>query len=178
MTYTYSISPHDGEISLVLDEYCLIIKKGTKEEIISYANVTSVRMSKSSGHVFQTHLSADGHGTLVICSHSINGNGAWIEQSVAYGLFVRVLHHHLKDKSHSVFTLGGDIDRIWKWATFSGVFSFGISLATNYFGFTLMNPYVQGLIFAVLVTAMMVIINLKKMPKSYHPTDIPLHFLP
>ena len=178
MEYTFRKATHQGEIALVLGDYSFIRRMGGKEEVISYASITDVRISKLSNHVFKIYLSADGHQPIVISSQSFEGNGMKIDQSAGYAMFVRVLHHYLKDKSQAAFTSGGNTARIWQLAVVSALFSFWISIAADYLVSSLMNPYIQALIFAALTATIIIVSNFKKLPKSYHPGDIPIQFLP
>lgn len=178
MEYIYRNSAQETETALVLGGYSFICRKGGKEEVISYASITDVRISKSPNHVFKIYLSADGYRPIVISSQSFAENGMPIDQSRGYALFVRVLHRYLNDKSQAAFTSGGNRERIWQWAVVSAVFSFCISMSAGYLGFSLMNSYIQALIFAALTTVMIIIFSIRKLPKSYDPSDIPIQFLP
>lgn len=178
MEYTFRNSAHEEETTLVLDDYTFSFRKGERVEVISYASITSVRIIKSSDNVFKIHLSADGHGSIVIASQSLTKNGVRLDQSAGYVLFVRVLHHHLKDKSQAIFTSGGNSDRIWQWAAGSAVFSFCISIAGDYLGFSLINPFIQALIFAALTAIMIIVFSVRKLSRSYNPGNIPSQFLP
>lgn len=178
MEYTFRRSAHEAETIVVLDEYTLRCRKGENEEVISYASITSVRVSRLSKHVFKIHLSADGHRPIAISNQSLTETGALVDQSTGYALFVRVLHRYLKDKSQAVFRSGGNTDRLWQRIALSIVFSFYISIVAGYLGFSLMNPYTQALIFATLSAVMIILFGIRKLPKSYDPSDIPLQFLP
>jgi len=48
----------------------------------------------------------------------------------------------------------------------------------DYLGFGLMNPYVQSLIFSAAAVILIFVFSIKKLPKSYNPSEIPLQFMP
>ena len=178
MEYTFRSSATEAETTVVLDDYTLRCRKGENEEVISYASITSVRINRLSKHVFKIHISADGHRSIAISSQSLSENGMMVDHSTGYALFVRVLHRYLKDKSQAVFRSGGNTDRVWQWIGLSAVISFCISMAAGYLGFSLMNAYMQALIFVALTTVMITAFSIRKLPKSYDPSDIPIQFLP
>lgn len=178
MEYTFRSSAHETETTVVLDDYTLRCRKGENEEVISYACITSVIINRLPKHVFKIHLAADGHRSIAISSQSLTENGTLIDQSTGYSLFVRVLHRYLKDKGQAVFRSGGNTDRIWQWIALSAGFSFCISITAGYLGFSLMNSYIQALIFVALSAVMVIVFSIRKLPKAYDPTDIPIQFLP
>ena len=165
-------------MTLRLGDYGFILRKDGKEEVFSYASVLSVRITKSNNHVYTLYICADDHKPIVITSRSCDENGALIDQLAAYSLFVRVLHHHLKEKSRAVFTAGNSPDRIWQWAGISAFVSFIISIAASYGGFSLVNPYMLALILTTLMVVTIFLLSANKLPKTYKPTEIPLQFLP
>jgi hypothetical protein len=176
--YSFRKNAGDPETSLLLDDYAITRSIGGAAEVISYASITSVRICRPLPHVYRVHLLADGHKPIVFSSHSVDQDGQPIDQSSGYALFVRVLHHHLKEKSNAVFTSGGNIDRVWQGALISAVLSFLISIIGGYFGYDIMNAYIQALVFAVLAAIMIIAFGVKKLPRHYNPGDIPLRFLP
>ena len=178
MEYTFRSSALEAETTVVLDDYTLRCRNGENEEVISYASITSVRINRLSKHVFKIYLSADGHRSMAIASQSLTENGMMVDHSTGYSLFVRVLHRYLKDKSQAVFRSGGNTDRVWQWIALSAVISFCISMAAGYLGFSLLNFYIQALIFVALTAVMITAFSIRKLPKSYDPSDIPIQFLP
>ncbi len=160
-----------------LDDYSFIIRRGSREEVISYASIMTVRMDKSIDHTYKVHLCPDGHDPIVITSHSMS-QGIGEDSGREYALFVRVLHHHLKEKSQAAFTSGGNFNRIWQWAVAMAAISLMISLGAEYGGFSLMNVYAQALILTTLTILMLFAFKVNKLPKTYSPTNIPLQYLP
>lgn len=160
-----------------LDDYSFILRHGSREEVISYASIVAVRIDRSIDHTYKLYLYPDGHETIVINSQSI-GPGITDDNGREYAMFVRVLHHHLKEKSQAVFTSGGNFSRIWQWAVAVAAISLVISLGAEYGGFSLMNAYAQALILTTLTIVMLFAFRVNKLPKSYSPTNIPLQYLP
>ena len=178
MEYSFKKSPQSESLTLRLDDYGFILRKDGKEEVFSYASVLSVRITRSNNHVYTLYIFPDDHKPIVITSRCCDENGALIDQSASYSLFVRVLHHHLKEKSRAVFTAGNSPDRIWQWSGISAFVSFIISITASYGGFSLVNPYMLALILTSLMVATIFLLSANKLPKTYKPTEIPLQFLP
>ena len=161
-----------------LGDYSLTVRKGDAEEKIAYANVVSVRMDMPSHLTYTIHIDVDGYGRIIVPSWTYSSQGIRENQPEAYALFVRVLHHHLQDKSGAIFRSGKDAYRIWMWGGIGAVLSMMISFVLEYFGFGLMNPYLQSLFFSAAAAVLIFVFSIKKLPKSYNPSDIPLQFLP
>ena len=178
MEYTFKLSPQQAPTKINLGEYSLTLRKGDEEQKIAYANVISVRIDMAVHAAYKIHLDVDGYGHVIIPSWTFGRQGKKEYQSSAYSLFVRVLHHHLKDKSQAIFKSGKDASRIWLWAGIGAGLSWMISFVLNYLGFGLMNPYVQSLIFSAAAVILIFVFSIKKLPKTYNPSEIPLQFLP
>ncbi len=163
--------------TVMLDDYRLILRKGSAEEIFPYANIVMVRISRSrSGYT--TFIYPDARKPVVIQSTSYSDEGAVIDQSGGYALLVRVLHHHLQEKSQAEFRSGTHPDRLW-WSTgIAAILSFTGSVALHYFGFRIFNPYLLALAVSLLAAAIIVVVSAGKLPRNYHPANIPLRFLP
>ena len=127
-------------------------------------------------HVYKVHLYPDGHRPIVVTSQSIAPGKE--EKSREYALFVRILHHHLKEKSQAVFTSGCNLHHIWQWAGVAGAVTLIISLGAEYGGINLMNAYALALIATALTSMTLFVFKVNNLPKTYAPTNIPLQYLP
>jgi hypothetical protein len=174
--YAFRKSAKSEEVSITLDDYGFSLCEGGREEKISYANIVAVRISRQPNH--RVFLYPDESRTITISSLSWDTDGKQRDQSREYTLFVRVLHHHLKDKSPAVFTSGGNASKIWKLAGICALFCFLGSVIVDYLGFGLFNPYTQALILALISFLVVILSSIRNFPKTYTPTDIPLQFLP
>ncbi|NOT75577.1 MAG: hypothetical protein HOP08_11655 [Cyclobacteriaceae bacterium] len=178
MEYSCKNSPKDEQMALVLGDYSLIFRKGETEEVIAYANILSLRINKLSGKVYRMHLYPDGHRPIIISNQCFDKSGKLVDQSREYSLLVRVLHHHLKDKSKSVFSCGGNSEKIWQLIGISTIFFFLGSLLANYWSISLFNPYIQGSVLSGVAAAIIITLNARNLPKTYQPTEVPIQFLP
>jgi hypothetical protein len=176
--YSFRNSANGDEFVVELDDYTLTLHGPGRKEVVPYAGIVAVRICKQQNHSYRIFLYPDANGPIVISSLSWDGDGVPRDQSREYALFVRVLHHHLKDKSPAVFTSGGDAAKIWKLGIASAALSLMVVVAINYLSLGLAIPYVQALFFAAMVFLMVIAFSIRNFPKSYVPTDIPLHFLP
>ena len=178
MQYSFKNSANDELTVVILGDYYCTLKTGQKEEIISYASILSVRIAKSSSRIYKMYIQPDAHKPVIINSLSYDKNGKEIDQSREYALLVRVLHHHLREKSTAVFFTGGSSEKIWRLAGISVIISFTICAAADFYGFSPMNPYVESLILSLLGIGVIMGLNAHNMPKPYEPAEIPIQFLP
>lgn len=177
MEYSFRASKRSEVTTVSLDDYRLILHKGSAEEIIPYASIVTVRVSKTKD-CYCTYLYPDAHKVVIIKSKSVSADGAVIDQSGGYALLIRVLHHHLKEKSQANFRSGNDPEQLWLWVGATAVFSFLVSIFLHYYGLRLINPYMQALLFSLLTGMIVIFISARKLPRNYHPGNIPLQFLP
>ncbi len=177
LEYTCKNSHHRDPIFIRLEDYSLVVRHGSREETIAYASIVSVRVDKSLDHVYRVHLQADGYSPIEITSKGMSDDNSE-GKSREYALFVRVLHHHLKEKSQAVFRSGGNFNHFWQWVTAIAVLSLAVSLSAEYAGVSLMNAYAQALIIASLTIVILFVLKGNKLPKAYSPTNIPLQYLP
>ena len=123
-------------------------------------------------------MDVDGHAEIMVPNWSYSLLGKKENQSGAYLLFVRVLHHHLRNKSQASFKAGKNLNRMGQWALTLALLSFIVSIIADYLGFGLMNPYLESLILSVLTVIIIFVFSVNKLPKTYSPSNIPLQFLP
>lgn len=177
MEYSFKASRNSETSTILLDDYRLILRKGSAEKIIPYASIVAVRVSRTKD-CYCTYIYPDAHKTIVIKSKSFGEDGSVIDQAGGYSLLVRVLHHHLKQKRQAVFRSGNDPEWLWLSVGAAAVFSFLISIFLHYFGLRFINPYMQALLFSLLAGLVVIFISARKLPRNYHPGNIPLQFLP
>lgn len=175
----YSFTNISGtRYAIVLEEYGFTFHETDRQRSISYASVVELRMCKGSGGEYRLIVLTDNDGAVGVSSISHNGPHEKIDQAKAYTLFVRVLHHHLKEKGHTVFTCGGTKDGLWKGIGTVIVVSLILSIGLNFWGFSLVNPYLQAVFLVPLLFGAALMIRLVEFPKNYDPADIPIQFLP
>jgi hypothetical protein len=178
LKYAYRNSAKGNEISIALDDYGFTLCHHGHEQVISYASIVAVRIARLANNDYRLFLYPDDSPTVTISSLSRALDGQQIDQSREYTLFVRVLHHHLKDKSSAVFTSGGNAAKVWTIAAISAVSSLLLSVIADYLGFELWNPYLQAAVIASCAFFVAFAFSIRNLPKNYTPTDIPLQFLP
>jgi hypothetical protein len=176
--YTFKSSSRDKVRTIILGQHSFKIQSAEREEVIPYARVNSVRLSKMNGNRFCITLSAEGQKPISICNQYYLPDGRSEDRSRQYTAFVRVLHYHLKTNSHSVFFSGFSFHLLWIWVLTSAFAGFFVSFISEYFGISLMNPFGQALILTIMFTTGMLLINRGRLPKTYSPEEIPLQYLP
>lgn len=178
MEYSFRSSPMDESVTVVLSSFTAVIRRGSKEEYIPYANITSVRLSRFGKQHYRLYLYQDSLDPILISNRNYDGYGKPLEQSKSYHEFVRALHRHLNEKSHAVYTSGSSPVRMALWCLGFLAVSFGLSFSAHYFGVSLFNFYVEGVVLFILLAAVSLSLRFGIIPKPYSPTDIPIQFLP
>ncbi len=176
MEYTFCYK-QGKQRTIRLDDYSFVVRENNSEQTISYASVVEVRMSRSRQE-FRMRVLLDSDGVIDVSSISYPESGKAVDQSTGYALFARVLHHHLAGRSRAAFTCGGSRENIIKSVGVIVILTLVCSLALDYYGFSLMNPYLQAVVLAPLIFISALIVKLVELPKNYDPAQIPLQFLP
>jgi hypothetical protein len=176
--YTFKNSPSEKVQTVILKPYHLVLQSAGKEEVIPYANITAVRLSKINGNSFKTTLSPDNRNSITISNKYYLLDGECEDRSRQYASFVRVLHYHLKEKGTPAYTSGFSLNLLTAWLLVSAFAAFFISFISEYFGVSVINPFIQALVLTFLIAIIIVLIYRNRLPKPYSPADIPLQFLP
>jgi len=176
--YTYQKSAFDKPCTVSLSEYNLTFQTSQEENAIPYSMIVEVKLIRESNKKFKTVLVLNNGRTYTIFNHSFIPDNKREDRSRAYSTFIRVLHFHLKDKSRAVFISGNPARRTWNQMAFSVMTSFLISFTAEFFGLSLVNPVIQAIVLIVMIGIVILAMNMGRWPKQYHPTDIPLEFLP
>ena len=178
MEYTYQKSASDLPCKVLLNEYTITFHTSKGENAIPYSMIVEVKLIRESDKKFKTTLVLnDGH-THTIANYSFTPDKKIEELSRTYTTFIRVLHFHLKDKSKAIFTSGNPARKTWSRVILSIIISFLISFTTEFFGISLINPVVQAVVLIIMMGVVILAVNMGRWPRHYHPSDIPLEFLP
>jgi hypothetical protein len=178
MDYTYKSSISDKACTILLTDYHLTVQSAGKEEIVPYANITSVRLTRNKKRTFKIYLYPDDQKPLEVTNFYYLSSREVEDRSRQYGVFVRVLHLHLKDKSAAVFSAGLSLNRLIAWGVIATALALLIFLSIYYFRPDIQNLPTLGVILAATIVVGMVVLSKNAVPKYYRPTDIPLEFLP
>jgi hypothetical protein len=176
--YTYQKSVSDLPCTALLNEYTITFRTSKEENAIPYSMIVEVKLMRESDKIFETVLELNNGRTYAIANYSFNPDKKTEDLSRAYTTFIRVLHFHLKDKSKATFTSGNPARKTWNQVTLSIIISFLISFTAEFFGVSLVNPIIQAVVLIVMMGIVILAINMGRWPRQYHPTDIPLEFLP
>jgi ribose/xylose/arabinose/galactoside ABC-type transport system permease subunit len=176
--YSFNLSGTATPASIRLDEYSFVYRRGLEEEVISYAGIVAVRINKSLDKTYRLHLYPDGRDPIMVTSHSSAVSPGTPDESREYALFVRVLHHHLKEKSHATFCVGSSNMRFRILLAVLSLGLFGAWAAAANGGIIVSISYLQAIIFTLVSGALFFVLGLKRLSKTYSPTDIPIQYLP
>lgn len=172
MEYTFKNSLSNTTTTVVLSEYSLSVLTEGKETLVPYANILSVRLTRS-GKKFCTIIKPTDQPeiSISIIQHAVDD-----ESTAQYATFVRVLHYHLREKSMANYVCGNNLKIILLSACASVLAAFAIPHLITDLGF-----YQRNLVaLALSIVSMMVIaiVNWGHFPNVYKPENIPLQFLP
>jgi hypothetical protein len=176
--YTYQKSASALRCTALLNEYTITFRTSKGENAIPYSMVVEVKLIRESNKKFITIIELDNSDTYTITNYSFSPEKKIEDHSRAYSTFIRVLHFHLKDKSKATFTSGSPARKTWNRVTLSIIVSFFISFTAEFFGVSLVNPFIQAAVLIVMIGIVILAVNMGRWPRHYHPNDIPMEFLP
>ena len=178
MEYTYQKSVSALRCTALLNEYAITFRTSKGENAIPYSMVVEVKLIRESDKKFITIIELDNSDTYTITNYSFGPDKKIEDQSRAYTTFIRVLHFHLKDKSKATFTSGNPVRKTWNRVVLSIIVSFLISFTAEFFGVSLVNPIIQAVVLIIMIGIVILAVNMGRWPRHYHPTNIPMEFLP
>ena len=171
MEYTFKNNLGDP-ITVIVSEYSLSCLVDGKELMIPYANIHSIRLSRS-GKNFFTTITPSGQAEIQIVSNSFYGEE---KDGSQYTSFVRILHVHLREKSLAYYVCGNKIQNILFAACASVLVAFGFSHSISKFSFY--QSDVLSITLTFLAIGVIAIVNRNQFPNAYKPENIPSQFLP
>jgi len=174
LEYSFTNRSRKGTTRIRLGDYDFEVKQNDRVESISYASVFSVRMNRERDHVYCLYVHSDGKRPIEITSLAASGQQANQE----YSMFVRVLHHHLMEKSRATFLSGCNRGILVNRVLLVGLISVVISLTAHAAGFSWMNPILQAMLAMLLTGTVFLLFSLRNLPREYVPAEIPLQYLP
>jgi len=176
MEYTCQNHPKEKEITIVLEQYDLVVISDKTSRKIPYAEITEIRLNKKKNLYLIQIITLD-YGTVLVTSQSFGKKGETIDQSRLYLTFTRILHMHLIEKSNATYFSGVSLNKLLLFLGIWLVVTILFYITDDYFQFVPGNPLLlTSLIFFVGISVLGA--RVTRWPKSYKPTDIPLHMLP
>lgn len=175
--YTYKNSLAGKPCTAILTDYNLTIQSDGREQIIPYANILSVRLSKSKNK-YRAYIHPDGGSPIIITNQFYLSSSEHEDRSPQYATFIRILHFHLKDKSTAEYACGKNLKNLLTWACGAVLVVFIVSFVLEFLQMNPVNSIVLALGLSFLVIAILVGLNWGRFPNIYRPENIPLQFLP
>jgi len=176
MEYTCQNHPKEKEITIVLEQYDLVVISGNNSRTIPYAEITEIRLNKKKNLYLIQIITLD-YGTVLVTSQSFGKKGERIDQSRLYLTFTRILHMHLIEKSNAIYFSGVSLNRLLLFLGTWLVVTILFYITDDYLQFVPGDPLLlASLIF--LIGASVLGARVTRWPRSYKPTEIPLHMLP
>jgi hypothetical protein len=176
MEYTFKNT--DGiAIRIELKEFQLVVRDEFKEKIIPYSAITDVSLDRNRNSFFLEIRSID-FGSVQI-NYRLSANTNDMGQAKQYIMFVRTLHFHLiKSQCPAEFYAGFKPSNLVEKISVVSVLSGLAYFLEDYFDFSPLSPMMLVILVLGLGAILIFSSYLKKSPKSYKPTDIPLTMLP
>ena len=178
MKYTFNNHPGRNPIEVELNSFQLIIREPGQERMIPYSAITDVRLERRKNHYFMNIQSLD-FGSIQISNRLYSSSQKWQDQSRQYQTFVRVLHLHLsKVQCVAEFCAGFKPNSLLTKLSLLAIFSFLVYFIEDYFNVLSIHPFVTASITMGIGAFLLLAPDLRNIPKSYNPSDIPLNMLP
>jgi hypothetical protein len=175
--YVFRNSVNHGPCTVSLGQFSLIIKEGDRERIVSYAGIRAVRL-KRKGDLFSVGIDCESGDPIKITNRYYHTAERYDDYSPAYASFVRILHHHLHDKSQAAFRCGVKSTNLLGLVFFLMITSFGIAFLLEFFELKITTFWGQSIgLFSLLLIGILVMLR-DRFPQSYDPENIPLSYLP
>ncbi len=178
MEYTFKNSIKHSPCTILLAEYNMSVQSAKQERTISYASVTSVRLTKSNGKFFKTIINVDNEESVEISNCFCLKDGTKEDRSRQYETFIRVLHFHLKQKSSATYSSGNSWNKILLLSVGCLLISLLISVALDFLRVSFLDRSTQTLLMATLIAGFLISASWPFWPHQYIPDQIPPQFLP
>jgi len=175
--YTFKNSASEKATTAVLNDYNLTLQQGDRVTVIPYANITSVRLTRTSV-VYKTLVKTEGRPPFIITNNFFITSKDREDRSPQYATFVRVLHFHMKDKSASHYTCGNDLKSLMYGSCALVILAFLISFLLEFLQLSPINYLVFAVLTSLVLVSFVVLLNWGRFPNMYKPESIPLQFLP
>jgi hypothetical protein len=177
MEYHCKNAKHESPVALQLGNFSLTVNCEGHLEEIRYSEIVSVEIIKFSSVYLLTIKTSD-EKSLTATNLYHHADGKVEDKSTSYGLFVRVLHMHLRDQSKASFKCvkGHRISVQQKIVIAASLFS--VPFLAAYFAVPWIHLVVVGLSLAGATLFVIAISERSRMVKNYPPKEIPLEFLP
>lgn len=177
MEYTFKNNLAEKPVTVTLGEYSLSLNTDGRETLIPYANIISVRLTKS-GKRFVTIIKPADQPEVHISNQYRHSNNQYENRSSQYVTFVRVLHFHLKEKSMAYYICGNNLQNILLASCACVIVAFGLSYVFDDFQINPFNNNITALILSLSSISLIAIVNWGHFPNVYKAGNIPSQFLP
>jgi hypothetical protein len=99
------------------------------------------------------------------------------DRSRQYTDFVKIFHHHMREKKNTLFLSSYEKGTMFLSVVFAAFASVLISFICEFYEFRIFNPVAQAMVFMAATAALLYFIN-RRNSGSYNPEKIPMQFLP
>jgi len=176
--YTFKNSLSEKAYTIVLGHDALTIQSAGREETVPYDRIAAVKLSRKKGPAYQMTIRSSDNRSITVSNKYHLSVSDCEDRSRQYAGFVRALHYHLKTKGSPVYTSGKNLARLSISVLLAAFFSFLMSFISEYFGWSVINPYAQSLLLTLMIVSVLLAIDRARFIRCYSPEQIPVQFLP
>lgn len=177
MEYVFNNRPSQKPRTILLSEFNMSVQHKGDEQLVAYASITELRLTKSSS-AYKAIISIDGNSGIEVSNRLYHADGKTEDRSRQYETFIRVLHFHLKEKSTTRFVAGCSWVKALVATLLAILFSVALSYGLDWIKLSFVDPFTMSLLFSALTLGFLIATFWPSLPKRYNPTDIPSQYLP
>ena len=178
MEYLCKNAKNANPLSITLGDISMRLVSPGKDEVVYYSAVRSAQINKNLDGYYSITLKTLDKATYVISNRYCYTTGKVNDKSPSYGLFVRLLHRHLREKSKAEFCCVKNF-RIPDWQkTVIMLLLFGSSFLLDSLGFSLFHPVFHGLALSIIGLVVMMLAERNRSVEWQTRGEIPVEFLP
>jgi hypothetical protein len=178
MEYLCKNSKNEEAIQIYLKDLSMEIKSPGKYWVVFYSSIDTVSLTKRSGDFYSLQITTSDKRVFNVSNRYIESSGHSEDKSVAYSMFVRVLHMHLKTKSRAQINCR-KVFHIPEWQKILVVLLlFAISYLLDFIGARLFHPAIHGVALSAIALLIITLSEKNRAIENFSSKDIPREFLP
>lgn len=181
MEYTFKNSAAEKEKRIFLHHTGIDLYHDGAKYTVPYSNINSIWLNKPGGLLnlgeFSCTININDQKPIYIADKNYDAYGFIKHQPNNYNSFIRVLHHHLQDKSNVKYKFGSKpLQYVLRLIIITAI----VFTCFLPYGFLDVNQYtlIIPILVAFTVGAFSLKFLLNEYPKCYMPDSIPLNLLP
>lgn len=177
MEYRCKNAKNESPVAVQLGNFSMTLSCEGQSEEIRYSEIVSVEVVKLSGVYYSVSVKTLDEKSLTVTNRYHHADGKVEDKSTSYGLFVRVLHMLLRDKSKASFKCVKCHRVSVQQKIMLAAALFAVPFFPASFGVPWIHLAWMGLLLAGATLVIIAISERSRMVKNYPPKEIPFEFL-